>query len=220
MSSLDNGRPKSTYIRCWSRLQVTTYATSLCPPQPLEIWSCQRFWMLGHMLQYTNARHKKLSVIQEKQGNACRLRCQRDDENHSWKGNKKKYAIQSEFGGNYQLLLGFSCERDKDVFSSWLTMVGHWCAEISYLEVFQTNRSGKENDLEINGLWCPNLRPKDLILIWATSEGNNHWCQTPKHTPIYELFIHLGAGGKVGWANSGWGYPGSLLQADQEYFWV
>lgn len=99
-------------------------------------------------------------------------------------------------------------------------MVGRWCAEFSYLEVFQTNRIGKENDLEINGLWCPNLRPKDLILIWATSEGNNHWCQTPKHTPIYELFIHLGAGGKVGWDNSGWGYPGSLLQADQEYFWV
>lgn len=41
------------------------------------------------MLQYTNARHKKLSMIHEKQSNARRLGCQGGDENHSWKGNKK-----------------------------------------------------------------------------------------------------------------------------------
>lgn len=87
-------------MRCWSCLQVTACATSLCPPWPLEIRSCQRFWLLGHTLGYTDARHKKLSMIQEKQSNACRLRCQRGDENHSWKGNKKIDAFQSELAGN------------------------------------------------------------------------------------------------------------------------
>lgn len=81
------------------------------------------------------------------------------------KKQKKNDAIQSEFGGNYQLLLCFSCERDKDVFLLKTDNGRTLRAEILYLEVFQTSRSGKENNLEINGLWCPNLHPKDLILI-------------------------------------------------------
>lgn len=86
--------------------------------------------------------------------------------------------------------------------------------------VLQTNRSGKENNLEINGLSCPNLHPKDLVLVWAPSDSRSHWCQTPKHIPICELFTGLGVGWKDEWVNSGWGYPGSPRQSDLEYFWV
>lgn len=131
--------------------------------------------------------------MQGKQSNACRLRCQRDDKSFIWEGNQKKEQKKMLFSrnllGNYQFLLFFfSCQKDKDIFSWRLTGIGHWHAAISYLEVLQANESVKEYSLEINRLRCPNLH-QDLILMWATSEGNNCLCQTPKHTLVSELFM-------------------------------
>lgn len=134
------------------------------------------------------------------------------------KQQQKNDAIQSEFGGNYQLLLCFSCERDKDVFLLKTDNGRTFRAEISYLEVFQTNRSGKENNLQINQLWCPNFHPNPDLNYFRWQQSLVPDSQT--HCCLWIFFTHLGVRGKVGWANSGWGYPGSLLQTNQEYFGV
>lgn len=106
------------------------------------------------------------------------------------KKEKIKDVIQSELVGKLPVsaVFFFSCQKDKDVFSWRLTGIGHWHAAISYLEVLQANESVKEDSLEINRLRCPNLH-QDLILMWATSDGNNCLCQTPKHTLVSELFM-------------------------------
>lgn len=101
---------------------------------------------------------------------------------------KRFYSVRTCWETTSFCCCFFSCQKDKDAFSWRLTGIGHWHTAISYLEVLQANESVKEDSLEINRLRCPNLH-QDLVLMWATSDGNNCLCQTPKHTLASELFM-------------------------------
>lgn len=69
--------------------------------------------------------------------------------------------MQSELSGSCHLLQCFLLRAQ----GCFLLKVGNGRALMCKTFVLQTNRSGNENHLEINGLSCPNLYPKDLILI-------------------------------------------------------
>lgn len=198
----EKGRPNGTYQMLKQPIGYNVHSFPLPSTwKSYVIWSCQRFWLLGHILQYKNVNDTRKNKV---------ILVSWDIKGKPQLKRTKKMPCSQNLVEAIIFCFVFLVRGTKMFYPK---NTGR--ALVCKTFVLQTNRSGKENNLEINGLSYPNLHSKDLILVWAASDSSSHWCQTPKHTPICELFTGLRVGWKVGWGNSGWGYSDSPRQ-----FWL